>query len=48
MIMRDFICDDRKSPEDYKKKREFLLSLSEEEFEKYIEKLKQKEKENQQ
>ena len=42
--MGKMICDDRKSPEEYKREREFILSMSDEEFDDYIIKLKEKEK----
>ena len=34
--MGKMICDDRKSPEEYKREREFILSMSDEEFDDYI------------
>lgn len=42
--MGRWICDDRKGPEEYKKEREFIQKMSDEEFEKYIVGLKEKEK----
>lgn len=44
--MGKLICDDRKSPEEYKSEREFIQSLSDKEFEEYIKKLKELEKNN--
>lgn len=42
--MGRWICDDRKGPEEYKKEREYIQKMSDEEFEKYIEKLRKEEK----
>ena len=44
--MGKMICDDRKSPEEYRKEREFIQSMSDKEFDDYIKKMKEKEKNN--
>ena len=41
--MDKWICDDRKTPEDWKKEWEFVHRMSDEEFDQYIKKLKEKE-----
>jgi len=42
--MGKMICDDRKSPEEYRKEREFIQSMSDKEFDDYIKKMKKKRK----